>query len=84
MKKINIILTMLLLTSFATASFFINNHPKSNNILKEQLNYEKEWEKVDSLIAKGLPKSALEIVDKIYLQAKLYKDAAQHVKTVIY
>lgn len=32
--------------------------------------YEKQWKKVDSLSELGLPKSALEVVDRIYSRAK--------------
>lgn len=46
--------------------------------------FEKQWIKVDSLINKGLPKSALEIVNVIYDQAKAQKNAAHFVKSVIY
>src|SRR5687768_1077769 len=47
-------------------------------------NYGKQWQKIDSLENKGLPKSALEIVNKIYAQAKAEKNAAQFIKAIIH
>ena len=47
--------------------------------------YEKTWKKIDSLIQKkGLPKSALEEVNKLYTAAKKEKQEGQWVKAVIY
>ncbi|HVY75589.1 MAG TPA: hypothetical protein VG890_12200, partial [Puia sp.] len=47
--------------------------------------YEQAWKKVDSLIRKkGLPKSALAEVNKIYAAAKRENQEAQWVKAVIY
>ncbi len=44
--------------------------------------YEKEWKQVDSLVREGLPKSALEAVDKIYRQARAARNYPQLVKAV--
>ena len=46
--------------------------------------YDTEWKKVDDYMAKGLPKSAMEEVDKIYTQAKKENEEAQQVKALIY
>lgn len=46
--------------------------------------YTKLWKAVDSLVNKGLTKTALETVDKIYKLAKNDNDAGQFVKAVIY
>ena len=46
--------------------------------------FKKEWEKVDSLEKKGLPKSALEIVEAIYGKAIIDNNAEQLIKTFIY
>ena len=46
--------------------------------------FKKEWATVDSLDSKGLPKSALEIVDKIYKRAFAENNAAQVIKARIY
>ena len=47
-------------------------------------NYEKEWKKVEDLTQKGLPKSALEEVKKIYALAKKEKQDAQVIKSLVY
>ncbi len=46
--------------------------------------YVKEWKKVDSLAAKGLTKSALEVVNGIYDKAKSENNAPQFVKAIIH
>jgi len=46
--------------------------------------YEKEWRKVEKFELKSLPKSALDIVDDIYLKAKKDNNAAQITKALIY
>ena len=45
--------------------------------------YSAEWKKIDEYINKGLPKSAQEVVDKIYKETKQSKNAAQFVKAVL-
>ena len=47
-------------------------------------NYEKEWAKVEAAVKKGLPKSALEEVKKIYALAKTEKQDAQVIKALVY
>ena len=47
-------------------------------------NYEKEWKKVDELVKKELPKSALTEVKKIYALAKKEKQEAQIIKSLVY
>lgn len=46
--------------------------------------YDQLWKKADSLMNKGLPKSALEIVVKIYQKAKAENNPAQLVKSLLY
>ena len=46
--------------------------------------YEPEWKKIDSLVAKGLPKSALAEVKKIYERAKKESQEAQVIKALVY
>ena len=46
--------------------------------------YEQEWEKVDSLVNIGLPKSALELVEKIYSKAKNENNSPQFIKATLY
>jgi len=45
---------------------------------------DKEWKQVDSLSDTGLPKSALEIVDRIYKDARSKNDNPEWIKAVIY
>ena len=46
--------------------------------------YASLWNKVDSLNGKGLPKSALEVVNKLYEKAKAENNTGQFVKAVIH
>ena len=46
--------------------------------------WQKEWKQVDSLSDRGLPKSAIEIVDRIYKTSKSGKDTPQFIKAIIY
>lgn len=47
-------------------------------------NYEREWKRVEDFTKKGLPKSALEEVKKIYALAKKEKQDAQVIKSLVY
>ena len=47
-------------------------------------NYDKEWKKVNDLISKQLPKSALPEVKRIYALAKKDKQDAQVIKSLVY
>ena len=47
-------------------------------------NYEAAWKKVEAFTEKGLPKSALEEVKKIYALAKNEKQDAQVIKALVY
>src|ERR1041384_7464705 len=46
--------------------------------------YDKEWRQVNELVKKGLPKSALAQVKKLYQVAKKDKQDAQVIKSLIY
>ena len=50
---------------------------------KSQPDYTRDWKRADSLAAKGLPKSALEIANRIYKEAKARKNYPQLAKAVI-
>jgi hypothetical protein len=56
---------------------------KSNNVVFLN-DYEKDWNKADSLIDLGLPKSALEIVNMIYDKAKNEKNAPNYIRAIMY
>jgi uncharacterized protein YfaS (alpha-2-macroglobulin family) len=75
MKKVLIFLTALLVGIFVQNATYGQNKGKP---------FEKEWKTVDSLNRKGLPKSALEVVEKIYAKAKADKNNDQIIKAVIH
>jgi hypothetical protein len=56
----------------------------AHSTLPENFNYSRQWKKVDSLTNLGLPKSALEIVNIIYDQAKKETNDPQYVKAVVF
>ncbi|WP_461142194.1 alpha-2-macroglobulin family protein [Spirosoma pomorum] len=51
---------------------------------KPVVTYIQDWQRVDSLNQKGLPKSALSLIDQIYERAKAERNESQLVKAVIY
>jgi uncharacterized protein YfaS (alpha-2-macroglobulin family) len=59
-----------------------------SQVVKDNTNsdkkYQKEWKTVDSLDSKGLPKSALEVVEKIYKMAKVDNNNDQILKAIMY
>ena len=55
-----------------------------NNQSKQHKRYKKEWIKIDSLEKKGLPKSALKIVESIYKDAKKTNNSPQFIKALTY
>ena len=67
------------LTIFLFSFFAMNTN--GQNPLK---NYEKEWKNVEAFTKKGLPKSALAEVKKIYNLAKTEKQDAQVIKALVY
>ncbi|MBC3783638.1 alpha-2-macroglobulin family protein [Spirosoma utsteinense] len=46
--------------------------------------YARDWKRADSLAAKGLPKSALAIADRIYKEAKVARNYPQVAKAALY
>ncbi len=55
-----------------------------SSAIKAQSNYEKDWRKVEQFELKGLPKSALAEVTKIYKKAKKEGNDPQLIKTLFY
>jgi hypothetical protein len=74
MKTAKCLLTLL-------AGIFLSGFAVNAQITKM---YEPQWKKIDSLAAKGLPKSALAEVKKVYALAKMEGQEAQVVKALIY
>jgi hypothetical protein len=58
--------------------------PLANSPIRQFASYTGSWKKVDSLSNLGLPKSALDIVNKIYDQAKKEKNDPQYIKAVVF
>jgi len=56
----------------------------SSNKMMAQFNYDNSWKKITTLEEKGLPKSALEVVNDIYAHAVKDKATAQQIKALIY
>lgn len=65
--------TLLLLSLCCTLSL----------LAQKPFNYDKAWQKIDSLIYKELPKSALAEVSKLYAQSVKDKEEAQRLKAII-
>ena len=89
--KIRFVLLISTLTILAFAgNFIISDHAANVKTEKQAMllslpnGYEKAWSKVDSLIAQGLTKSALEEVVIIYNKAKTDSNAEQFVKAILY
>lgn len=78
-----VILAALLISSFS----LLNKAPLANSIPEPAApgnDFLKEWKAVDSLINIGLPKSALEITEKIYKQALATENHPQYIKSLLY
>ena len=76
----NLPLTRKLLLVITFFSFFAIN-ACSQNLIKT---YDKEWKRIEDFVNKGLPKSALTEVKKLYTLAKNEKQDAQVIKTLVY
>ena len=75
--KINPGLPLLLLTIFIFPFLTASAQKPMNNFISE-------WKKVDELVSKGLTKSALTEVDKIYNAAKKTNNDPQVIKSLVY
>ena len=75
MKKFNV---FLVITAVAVLSlgFILRSEDKNE--------YKSEWKQIEKLVEKGLPKSALKIVDSIYFEAKKSDNTPQVLKSLIY
>lgn len=77
----------VLFLAVSVSLFYTNSFSKEKSINKSPVylnDYDKDWKTVDSLSNYGLPKSALEIVEKIYDRAKTENNAPNFVKAIIY
>ncbi len=77
----------LILMAAAALSFILFQSFKTNQTTMlqfKQEDYEKEWQEIDSLENEGLPKSALEKVEKLRKRATEDNNTPQLVKTILY
>ncbi|MBN4072224.1 alpha-2-macroglobulin [Flavobacteriales bacterium AH-315-E23] len=88
MKKSKFPLILLLSFLVLGVSFISTNNPlvrtKPILIFPKGSTYELEWKKADSLIAKGLNRSAYKVVEGIYEKAKEDINSQQVAKAIIY
>ncbi len=82
-SKLNISLFILIITAILAFSTNIYDNDKPISIKKGK-DYTNLWLQIDSLRDKGLPKSALKIVEKIYTEAKSENNTNQIIKAFIY
>lgn len=79
MKKLFVLIISLFAILFATT---FNQTTKP--MVTDNFDFAKAWSKVEDYENKGLPESALELVNLIYAKAKAENNAQQFVKSVIY
>src|ERR1035437_3096956 len=80
-------IALIAITGISAALTITSFKKNKNNILlifPKGSTYTVEWKKVDSLTAKGLNKSALEVVSGIYEKAKIENNGPQFVKAIIH
>lgn len=51
---------------------------------QDEKEYSLEWKKVDALVQQGLPRSAIQVVDSIFIEAKAEGNETQYIKALIY
>jgi len=83
-KILYLILISFILLLISGFSIINRNNFSGPNLPIEYNKYKHDWETVDSLISVGLPKSALELVESIYDEAKAQNNAPQFIKASIY
>jgi hypothetical protein len=83
-KILYLILISFIVLLISGFSIINRNNFSGPNLPVEYDKYEQDWEKVDSLISVGLPKSALVLVESIYDQSKAKNNAPQFIKASIY
>lgn len=89
MKKfIHLLLVLILIPVLFTGCNGDNLNAKGGQggytMPNDDFNYDNLWKEVETFKKKGLPKSALEAVEKIYNTAKKQNNAAEFIKAVIH
>jgi len=74
---------MLIISGFT----FINSLNGQKLLMEQPMDieeYKNEWHKIDSLVNRGLPKSALELTETIYENARQSNNHPQFIKATLY
>src|SRR5688500_17580098 len=77
-------MTMKMFSPYILIPIFLCLFTSGINAQQPVKNYETAWKKVDEFVKKGLPKSALVEVKKIYELAKKESQDAQVIKSLVY
>ncbi len=87
-KRIHLLLVLILAPVLFTGCSGDNLNAKGRQggytMPNDDFNYDTLWKEVESFQGRRLPKSALEIVEKIYNTAKKQNNAAEFIKAVIH
>ncbi|MCD4678989.1 MAG: hypothetical protein K8S00_01250 [Bacteroidales bacterium] len=77
-------IVILLFSLFVSCKAQQDQNKKFDTGIRGNDKYEQDWKVADSLINKGLPKSALEVVNNIYTKAKNDNNPPQIIKASLY
>ncbi|MCD4737089.1 MAG: hypothetical protein K8R53_13680, partial [Bacteroidales bacterium] len=84
-KKSLLLFVVVTLLFVLAGSFVLSDFEKTEEgYTAPPQDFKKEWKTVDSLNKAGLPRSALEIVEKIYLEAKKQENLPHFIKAILY
>jgi hypothetical protein len=86
-SKVLILLSLVSLAIFISGFSIFSTSCQQVNSMNPPIEYDsfdRDWKKVDSLINKGLPQSALELVDGIYAKSKETQNHPQFIKATLY
>ncbi|MBN2173624.1 MAG: hypothetical protein JW731_05810 [Bacteroidales bacterium] len=86
-SKYFFLVTLILLGVLITGFSLVLTGNKSSNTVnppEDFETFERDWKKVDSLVKKGLPQSALEVVEQIYTASKENDNHPQFIKATLY
>lgn len=81
--RLGIVLVSLLIV-LQSVAFQLSTSPEKWMQFPKNEKFKAEWKKVDEFEKKGLPKSALEVVDQIYASAKKSHNQEQIAKALVY
>ncbi len=89
MKRNLIVITItamlaIVLAAFSGSKNSVMTSPDQTPGSHDTLKYEKLWKQADKSLQEGLPRSASEVVDKIYQKAKEEHNPPMYIKAVLY